>query len=310
MNKGENMKLLRSMGGRALAIALILGVLAVSANAQVVKGSATAFNSLSMERVLALSTALSSLTSNLPASVLASLAAGTLEVHEQTNYNSQAATLTSTFFLMPAGSTPPTNLGTVPASNILAIVGLSADTIYVTSSSVQLVGSISQSTAPVFGSKSYQGSPGVVSFGYTTDTPPKIHDVIDSIAGIGVIYTAAATGTFTVTAAPGSGGGGGGGGTGVTIVVNGVTSATPSFQTTVNQIFLDASASTSSNPGALTYTWSIAPNAPSAVISFPGGNTAKPFVQLSSGHQTYTITLTVTDATGATATAVITIQYL
>jgi hypothetical protein len=308
MNKGEIMKLLRSIGG-VLAIALIIGLLAVPVGAQVVKGSATALNSLTMERVLVLSSLHSSLTSNLPASVLASIAAGTLEVHEQTNYNPQAATLTSTFFLMPAGSTPPTNLGTVPVSNILAIVGLSADTIYVTSSAVQIVGTISQSTAPLFGTTSYQGTPSSVSFGYTKDTPPKLHDVIETVAGVAVAYTPTATGTFTVTLPP-TGPGGPTGGTGVTIVVNGVTGATAAFQTTVNQIFLDASASTSSNPGALTYAWSIAPNAPGAVISFPGGNTAKPIVQLSSGHQTYTINLTVTDATGASATSVITIQYL
>src|SRR5579864_2469840 len=296
------MKLLRSFGG-ALSVALILGLIGVA-----VPAGAQTLNSLSMERVLVLSSIHSSLTSNLPASVLASIAAGTLEVHEQTNYNPQASTLTSTFFLMPAGSTPPTNLGTVSASNILAILALTVDKTYVTSSAIQFVGSISQSNTPLFGTKSYQGVPAVVSFGYTTDTPPKIHDVIESVAGVAVAYTPTAAGTVSITQPPT--GPGGGGGTGITIVVNTVTGTSPSFQTTVNQMTLDASASTSTNAGALTYTWSIPAGAPGASISFPGGNTATAFVQLTGGRVTYTINLTVTDATGATATATITISYL
>jgi hypothetical protein len=232
-----------------------------------------------------------------------------LEIHEQTNYNPQASLLTSTFFVTPAGSTLPTSLSTVPVGNYLATLALSIDKTYITSSAVQFVGTISQSSAPLFGSVSYQGAPASVSFGYTKDTPPKIHDVIESIAGVGVAYTGSATGTFNITLPP-TGGGGGGGGTGVTIVVNGLTSATPTFQTTVNQLTLDASASSSTNAGALTYTWTIPQGSPSVGISFPSGNTAKAFVQFSSGKNTYQINLTVTDSTGATATVTITVQYI
>jgi len=299
------MKLLRSLGG-ALSIALILGLLAVA-----VPAGAQTLTALTMERVLTLSSAQSSLTSNLPASVLASIASGTLEIHEQTNFNPQANTLTSTFFLEPAGTKPPVNIGTVPGSSILAIVAMTPDKIYVTSKAVQFVGLISQSNTPLFGTASYQGVPATVSFGYTTDTPPKIHDVIETVAGVAVAYTASATGTFTITQ-PTTPGGPGTGGTGVTIVLVGPggSSTTNSFATTVNLVNLDASGSTSTNAGALTYAWTIPMGQPSAVISYPGGNTAKPFVQLVSGKQTYTINLTVTDATGVTATATITIQYI
>jgi hypothetical protein len=298
--KGENMKLLRSLGG-ALSIALILGLLAVA-----VPAGAQTLTALTMERVLTATSAQSSLTSNLPASVLASIASGALEIHEQTNFNPQANTLTSTFFLTPAGSTPPTNIGTVPASNILAIVALTADKIYVTSSAVQFVGLISQSNTPLFGTKSYQGAPATFSFGYTTDTPPKIHDVIDSVAGVGSIYTASATGTLTITQPTSPGGPSGG--TGITIVVNGSTGTTLSFQTTVNQVILNASASTSTNAGALTYAWAPAAGSPSMGIT--GGSTATASIQLAAGRQMYTVTLIVTDATGATATATISINYI
>jgi hypothetical protein len=60
----------------------------------------------------------------------------------------------------------------------------------------------------------------------------------------------------------------------------------------------------------LTYAWSIPTGAPSVGISFPGGNTAMAFVQLAGGKQAYTITLTVTDSTGATATSTITIDFI
>jgi len=294
------MKLLRSLGD-ALSIALILGLLAVA-----VPAGAQTLTALTMERVLTLSGLQTTLTSNLSPSTLASIASGALEIHEQTNYNPQANSLTSTFFLEPAGTTPPVNLGTVSASNILAIVALIADKVYVTSSAVQFVGLISQDNAPVVGTKSYQGAPATFSFGFTTDTPPKIHDVVDSVAGTGVIYTASATGTFTITQPTTPGGPTGG--TGITIIVNGSTGTTPSFQTTVNQVILDASASTSTNAGALTYAWAPAAGSPSMGIT--GGSTATASIQLASGRQTYTVTLIVTDATGATATATITINYI
>jgi hypothetical protein len=303
--KGENMKLLRSLGG-AFSVALILGLLTAA-----VPAGAQTLTALSMERVLTLSSAQSSLTSNLPASVLASIASGNLEIHEQTNYNPQANTLTSTFFLEPAGTatSPVTNIGTVPGSSILAIVAMTPDKIYVTSSAVQFVGLISQSNTPLFGTASYQGAPATFSFGFTSATPPVIHDVIDSVAGVAVAYTASANGTFTITQPP-TPPGGGTGGSGITIIVSGQTGATASFETPVNQVTLDASASTSTNAGALTYSWAIAANAPGAIISYPGGITATPLVQLVSGKQTYVITLTVTDSTGATATSTITINYI
>jgi K319-like protein len=300
------MKLLRSLGG-ALSIALIMGLLAVA-----VPAGAQTLTALTMERVLTATSIQSSLTSNLPPSTLASIASGALEIHEQTNYNAQANTLTSTFFLEPAGTAPPVNLGTVPASSILAIVALTADKTYVTSSAVQFVGSITQSNTPLLGTASYLAAPATVSFGYTTDTPPKIHDVIETVAGVGSVYTATATGTVAITQPSTGGGGGGGGSSPITILVNGPGGAnsTNTFVVTGNQVTLDASGSTSTNAGALTYAWAVAQTSPSAVISYPGGATAMPLIQLVGGRQPYTITLTVTDATGATATATITVNYI
>jgi hypothetical protein len=295
------MRLLRSLGG-VFSIAVVLGLLVAS-----IPAGAQTLNSLSMERVVALNNIFTTITPNVPANVLASIASGALEIREQINFNPAASTVTSNVFLVPAGAPIPSSLGSVPPASFLAIVATSTDKIYITSSAVQIAGTVSQSSATPFGN--YQGAPAALSFGFTKDTPPKINNVIESIAGTIGIYSAAATGTLSITQPPSGGGGGGGGGTGVTVIVNGVTGS-QTIQTVVNQVNLDASGSTSTNAGPLTYTWSVPASAPGAVISFPGGNTAKPFIQLSGGRVRYTINLTVTDSTGATGTATITIDYL
>lgn len=134
-----------------------------------------------------------------------------------------------------------------------------------------------------------------------------------SIVSGSVITSAWLTSPFNSTLLPGSAGSGtttGSGGTGVTVVVTGpggATSTTNTFQTLSNVIALDASKSTSSNAGTLSYSWTVSPGFPS--VSMTGGNTATPSIQLAT-QGTYQLTLTVTDSTGATMTATVTIQYV
>lgn len=88
----------------------------------------------------------------------------------------------------------------------------------------------------------------------------------------------------------------------VTILVTGpgATSNPNSFQTSTKQITLDASGSTSSSGGALTYSWKTAPGSdPAGLI---GANTAEVTAQFPS-IGTYQLTLTATDLSGNTATA-------
>jgi hypothetical protein len=95
---------------------------------------------------------------------------------------------------------------------------------------------------------------------------------------------------------------------GITIVITGpggATSATNTFQVSSNSVNLDASASTSSNPGPLSYVWTIAPGYPA--VGIPGGTTATPSVQLPPYAGKYQLILTVTDSKGATATATVTL---
>jgi len=292
------MKLLRSVGG-ALSIALLLGMVMSSV---AVGQTLTALN---FERSIALNNVLTTITPTIPPNLLAAIAGGALDVREQTAYNPQQNALTSTVFVVPTGAPNPTNLAQIPAASVVAIVGISVANIAITSKpvpAVQITGPISQSTVTPYGS--YIGGSGTFSFGYTTDTTPKINKVIETVAGTIVIYSPSSSGTFTIVnpanpiVNPNPG---------VAIVVNGSTSATPSFSTTLNQIILDASASKSTNPGALTYSWTATSG--SASISFPNGNQSIANVQLGSGKITYVITLKVTDSTGASSTVTITINY-
>jgi hypothetical protein len=98
--------------------------------------------------------------------------------------------------------------------------------------------------------------------------------------------------------------------TGVTIVITGPggsTSSTNTFQTVSSEVTVDASLSTSSNAGALTYSWAPSAGFPNAGIL--RNNTATPTFQLIF-HSTYQFTLTVTDAKGLTATATVTVQFI
>jgi hypothetical protein len=96
----------------------------------------------------------------------------------------------------------------------------------------------------------------------------------------------------------------------VSVVVNGAAGVFPNgtntFQVTSNLFGLDASKSTSSNAGGLSYSWSaISPG--SAGISY--ANTATPVIQLI-GKGTFQFSVTVTDVIGISATQAITIQYV
>jgi parallel beta-helix repeat protein len=119
------------------------------------------------------------------------------------------------------------------------------------------------------------------------------------------------TAPFSATTLPSAATGGGGTPpppAGINIVITGpggATSSTNTFSVAVGQVPLDASQSTSSNPGGLSYSWTPVAG-PSLAI--PGGNTAKPFIQLPKPG-TYQVKLTVTDSTGATAAAIVTLHY-
>ncbi len=296
------MKLLRNFGG-ALSLAVLVGLVASS-----VPLGAQTVTAFSAERTLSLTNVLTTVTPTAPASLLAALAAGAIEIREQTNLNPVGNVLTSTVFVVPTGSPTPTNLTSLPLSSFVAVSQLTVDKTYITSipsPAVAFVGTVTQSTATPYGN--YTGASGTYSFGYNSDKPPKISNVIETINGVIVLYSPAATGTFTIVGLPTTPGGGGGGG--VTVNVNGLTGSTPTITTVVNQVVLDASASSTTSGGTLTYAWALAPGSPSAAIT--GGSTSKAAVQLNSGQNTYKFTLTITDSKGTAPTVVtVTVNFI
>jgi parallel beta-helix repeat protein len=121
------------------------------------------------------------------------------------------------------------------------------------------------------------------------------------------------TGSFAASVLPNPPSTSGGGGTtppaGITIVITGpagATSATNTFTVLTGGVTLNASQSTSSNPGGLSYSWTTALGYPA--IGIPGGNSATPTISLPYPG-TYQFILTVTDSTGATKTATITLMF-
>jgi hypothetical protein len=286
------MKLLR--GSLGISLATVLGVAAWSAPL-----GAQALTTFSIERSLALNNILTTITPQAPANILASIAGGALEIRERLIYNAQGNTITSTVFLVPTGSPIPTPIAANIGGTTIAAFVISLDKIYVTTGSVLFVGKITSSTATPYGN--YTGSPAALSVGYTSDTPAKIANVAEIIAGALVDWSAAGAGSVVVTQPPS--GGGPGPGTGPTVVITG-----PSQVQGVKQARLDASGSTDPNKSALTYKWSTVGN-PAATIIGTGTN-AIVDVQLNSGFGGYVLQCTVTNTAGVSATGTFTIQYL
>lgn len=290
------MKFRSKVTGFALAMVLVL--------AATVPAAAQSLEAFNIERQIALNNILTTLTPNIPANVLAALAGGALEIRETLIFNPVGNTLTSTTFVVPTGSPLPTpvpvlaNLGNA----LVAVVTMSVDKIYVTTTpfnAVLFVGKDVFSTPTPYGS--YQGAVSTVSVGFTTDTPPKVNTVIETVAGAILLYSpGAAVNTFTVKLPPS--GGGGGGGTGAPTVV-----ITPANQTTTQkEVTLDASKSTDPNGLALTFQWTTKGN-----VTLLHGNSAVATAQLNDqGYQVYTFTVTVTNSAGLSSTATTTVTYV
>ena len=268
----------------------------------------TGISTFNIERTVPLSNVLTTLTPNAPANVLAAIAAGAQEIHEQLIYNPGLGYVTVTTFLVAPGSPTPTPPGSITPQNTLQSITVQISQVLTSckpTPSLLMVGTVINSPASgVYGS--LVGAPVAISAGYTTDTPPKINNVAVVVAGQVLDYSTAATGSLTFPAVtvvpPGSTGA-------ITVKVqfaNG-TFAQPNttFQVPTSPFPLDATGSTGN--GALTYSFTT-PAGSSPVAFVQTGTPGKVSVQFP-GAGGYVITVNVTDSAGNTGSLTFTLTY-
>lgn len=290
----------------ALAMAPIEGQTAATNTCTTAPAGVTSF---SIERVLTLTDVLTTYPPSIPANIIASIISGAQEIRERLIYNPQANTLTSTVFLVAPGSPDPTPIAVDITGTTLVTYTISIDRIYNSCKpypSVMFVGTVSSSTggpATQTGvySFSFIGVPAVVSIGYTTDTPPKINNVVELFAGIVVSFAAAGNGTVTFPSVPVTPPGT----TGPVIVLNITVPQTGRLQVFNAPFHLDASHSTDSSGSVLTYQWSVNPP-----VAFSPGPTAPAIDIQFPGQGDYTVMLTVTNGSGQTSSVTIPLQFI
>jgi hypothetical protein len=254
--------------------------------------------SFSVERALDPTQILSTFTPNLPAQLPTAISSKALELRQSFIFNVQNQLLTVNLFTVQSGSPLPTPPNTIPPSSVLEILALKTDKVYTSCTpnpSVMFTGSVATDSPPSpFGNMA--GIPAAMSIGFTSDTPPKINNVVLLLAGTAVEYSAAGAGTITFTQTsvtpPGST-------SGPTVVI-----VNPS-PVAVRVVNLDASGTTSPNT-PLTFQWTVVAGA--ASISNSTQAVATAFIE--GGIGTYTFQVTVTDSKGNVSTGTVNIQYL
>jgi hypothetical protein len=290
-------------------------------SSQTCTAPATGVNKLTLERSLSITTVgtTQNLAANIDKGIFNQIALGNLEVREQFNYDPSGKVLTSTVFAAAPSSSMPTELSTIPNGQSLGGYSIAVDNVYFSCSpvpNVLMVGKIASTGAGTPYGSSLNGAPAAVSFGYTTDNPPKVNNVVVVVAGVVAAYSAAGAGTLDLIAPPvvtppGSGGGPG-------IVVEGG----PDQITSARQITLKA---TATDPGGtqMSYAWTqptpgtasvpacVDPNLSCTLkASIQDANTSTPTVTFSSGKGDYLFVLTATNAAGASATQIVRIRYI
>jgi len=202
----------RCKGWFAISLAIGLGAAAIDARSQTASSTCStappAVQSFFIERAVMATDTETTYPTSLSASILASLAAGTMEIREQLVYNPQASTLSSTVFLVQAGAPipTPTSFNLTPAT--LASYTISIDQTYTSCSpypSLMFAGRVTSSSGGALSPNgiynlTFGGTPATVSIGYTTDNPPLVNNVVTVFAGVAATYSAVGHGTLIFAA--------------------------------------------------------------------------------------------------------------
>jgi hypothetical protein len=298
------MKLYRKTFAACSAL-LLAGVSAFAQTATCTTAPLTLSN-LSIERVLTLNNLLTTLTPNVPASVLAAIAGGAVEIRERLIFDPQFNTLTSTIFTVAPGSPATTPLTTNIVGSTLSFDTISINSIFTSCSptpSVLIVGTITSAFARgPFGN--FTGAPAAVSIGYTTANPPVINNIAEVVAGQVLAFSATATGTISFPATPVTPPGSNAGNP--NIVISPTPPTTGSFQVFQDNFVLNVSGST--DPNGLPLTFSFSSSRPALFL--PSNNSPTPTIQFQGGAGDYVITVTATDSAGAKSTSTFTITFL
>jgi len=195
-------------------IAIGFGALGMQAQSPPASATCTiappATQSFSIERTVMPSNTETTYDTSISSTILASLASGTLEMRERLVTNSQTSTLTSTVFLVQAGTPIPTPASVDISAMTLATYTISIDQTYTSCSpspSVMFTGRVTSSSGGPSSPNgiynlTFSGTPAAVSIGYTTDNPPRVNNVVELFAGVAVSYSPIGYGVVTFIANP------------------------------------------------------------------------------------------------------------
>jgi hypothetical protein len=292
-----------------LASTLAVVFLAVSWGASAAESVAeiTTVQSFTLERALDPANVATTLPSLIPQPVLAEVASNTVVIRERFVYPAgSSGTVSYIQFSVPAGTPIPTPSTVDISGSTYFVAQLAVQKISVGSNtsypSVQFSGVIASLEGP-FGSMT--GTPAALSFGYTNSAQPAsnnstqaFNNVLSSVGGLSSGYSAAGVGEMTLIQVP--------------AFTNPCTGPIPItatvISTTANQIVLDGSQSFDCSGQPLTYyQWGVLNPLGSVTVTNP--TSPKGSARLNAGPGEYNLTLTVTDAQGASATSNILVTY-
>jgi hypothetical protein len=226
----------------------------------------------------------------LQAATVAALTDPTKEVHTHFTFDTTSMIFRADSIPLPKGSPAITPSSYDFAGNSIATVIVKIDKMYAICSPRPTI----MVTGPITGGSQVFGSLIGVPHGFSFSVDPTNTSNVNNAANV----TISDAGANTVVSLSAS-----------AIVVGASTTASitgaPTIQTLYNQIVLDGTPSATDN-GPLTYQWS----AQGTGVAILDPTAAQTRVQIHGLQGNYPVTLTVTNATGQTSTANVTIQYV